>query len=205
LGQRQRLWSKVCQSTNDTYGYTGNGNIDSVKSKIDENTKCIYVETIGNPSFYIPDFAALKTLADQYEIPIVVDNTFGMAGYTCRPLQLGAHIIVASATKWIGGHGTTIGGVIVDSSSFAWDKPVRSVLGDPSSPPVTQDGKPKAKFPLINGPCEAYHDMNLWDVFGPRFYYISFVIHMKIYIYIDTDVYVWVHSSRSRCLRTYIL
>ena len=145
----------------------GNGDVADVKSKIDVNTKCIYVETIGNPSYHIPDFDALKTLADQYEIPIVVDNTFGMCGFTCRPLQCGAHIVVASATKWIGGHGTTIGGVIVDSSTFAWDKPVRSTLGDPNSAPVMVDGKPQAKFPLINGPCEAYHGMNLWDVFGP--------------------------------------
>lgn len=91
----------------------GNGNIESVKSKIDANTKCIYVETIGNPSYHIPDFAALKAVADQYEIPIVVDNTFGMCGFTCRPIQQGAHLVCASATKWIGGHGTTIGGVIV--------------------------------------------------------------------------------------------
>jgi O-acetylhomoserine/O-acetylserine sulfhydrylase len=114
----------------------GNGNVESVKSKIDANTKCIYVETIGNPSYHIPDFKALKALADQYEIPIVCDNTFGMCGFTCRPIQHGVHIVVASATKWIGGHGTTIGGVVVDSSTFAWDKPVRTTLGDPTSAPV---------------------------------------------------------------------
>jgi len=141
--------------------------MESIKSKIDVNTKCIYVETIGNPSYHVPDFEALKKLADEYELPIVCDNTFGMCGFTCRPIQQGVHIVCASATKWIGGHGTTIGGVIVDSSNFAWDKPVRSTLGDVSSAPVMEDGKPKAKFPLINGPCEAYHGMNLWEVFGP--------------------------------------
>jgi hypothetical protein len=104
----------------------GNGNIESVKSKIDANTKCIYVETIGNPSYHIPDFAALKAVADQYEIPIVVDNTFGMCGFTCRPIQAGAHIVCASATKWIGGHGTTIGGVIVGTCRDAPAAPVPS-------------------------------------------------------------------------------
>merc|ERR1711990_538632 len=81
----------------------GNGhNLAQIEEAIDENTKAIYVETIGNPSFNIPDFDGLSALAEKYEIPIVCDNTFGMCGYVCRPIQCGAHIVVESATKWIG-------------------------------------------------------------------------------------------------------
>merc|ERR1712137_633739 len=107
-------------------------------------------------------------LSEKYELPLFVDNTFGMCGFVCRPIQNGAHVVVSSATKWIGGHGTTIGGVIVDSGKFNWGAPVRSVLGDPTSAPKKDaDGKEVAKYPLINGPCAAYHDMDLWSVFGP--------------------------------------
>jgi len=83
---------------------------DSIESLLDESTKAIYLETIGNPRFNIPDFEAIASIADRHGIPLVVDNTFGAAGYLFRPLEHGAHIVTSSATKWIGGHGTTIGG-----------------------------------------------------------------------------------------------
>jgi O-acetylhomoserine (thiol)-lyase len=167
-----------------TQGNAGTPNIEEIRAAIDENTKLIYIETLGNPAYNVPDFDALKELAAQYELPIFCDNTFGMCGYTCRPIQLGAHVVVASATKWIGGHGTTIGGVIVDSSKFDWSAPVRSELGNPASAPKEDDkGKPLAKFPLINGPCEAYHGMNFWDVFGPGGPFkanIAFIIRARV-------------------------
>ena len=87
---------------------------------IDDRTKAIYLETIGNPQFNIPDFEAIAKIAHNHDIPLIVDNTFGGAGYLCRPIDYGADIVVQSATKWIGGHGTSIGGVIVDSGKFNW-------------------------------------------------------------------------------------
>jgi len=116
--------------------------LEQVKSLIDDNTKCIYIETLANPSGTIPDFDAIKAIAFEAKIPIVCDNTFGMGGYTCRPLAWGADIIVESATKWIGGHGTSIGGIIVDGSSFNW---------------LTKKDDGSLKFPLIGGPQESYH------------------------------------------------
>lgn len=112
---------------------------------IDENTKAIYIETIGNPRFNIPDFEAVAALAAKHGIPLVVDNTFGTAGYLFRPLEHGANIVVESATKWIGGHGTSIGGVIVDGGNFNWGN---------------------GKFPLMTEPSEGYHGLRFWQEFG---------------------------------------
>lgn len=112
---------------------------------IDEKTKAIYLETIGNPRFNIPDFEAFAKLAERYDIPLIVDNTFGAAGYLAKPIQYGAAIVTASATKWIGGHGTSIGGVIVDSGNFNWAN---------------------GKFPQFTEPSEGYHGLKFWDIFG---------------------------------------
>lgn len=112
---------------------------------IDDNTKAIYVETIGNPDLSVPDFDSLAALANKYEIPLVVDNTFGAGGYLFRPIEHGAAVVVESATKWIGGHGTSIGGVIVDSGKFDWGN---------------------GKFPSFTEPSEGYHGLVFWDVFG---------------------------------------
>ena len=116
--------------------------LEDVKSKIDENTKCIYIETLANPSGTVPDFEGIKAIATENVLPIVCDNTFGMGGYTCRPLAFGVDIVVESATKWIGGHGTSIGGVIVDGSSFDW---------------LAKKADGSLKFPLIGGPQASYH------------------------------------------------
>src|SRR5690554_4294992 len=120
---------------------------DSIESLIDDRTKAIYVESIGNPRFNIPDFDRIAKISEQYGIPFIVDNTFGAAGYLCRPFELGAHIIVESATKWIGGHGTTIGGVIIDSGTFPWDN---------------------GRFPYFTEPSPGYHGLNFWETFGPN-------------------------------------
>ena len=87
---------------------------------IDKNTKAIYLETIGNPRLNIPDFQKFAALAKEYDLPLIVDNTFGAGGYLFRPLEWGANVVVESATKWIGGHGTSIGGVIVDGGNYNW-------------------------------------------------------------------------------------
>jgi O-acetylhomoserine (thiol)-lyase len=119
---------------------------------IDEKTKAVYVETIANPSYNIPDFERLAKICAKHKVPLIVDNTFGMCGYVCRPFKFGANIIVESCTKWIGGHGNTIGGVIVDGCNFDWGVKLA-------------DGTPK--FPRIAAPVESYHGLNFWDQFGP--------------------------------------
>ncbi|MFI5153300.1 MAG: O-acetylhomoserine aminocarboxypropyltransferase/cysteine synthase family protein [Chitinophagales bacterium] len=119
--------------------------VESFAKKIDKNTKAIYLETIGNPRLNIPDFQKFGDLAKEYDLPLIVDNTFGAAGYLFRPLEWGAHIVVESATKWIGGHGTTIGGVIVDGGNYNWAN---------------------GKFPQFTEPSEGYHGLKFWDVFG---------------------------------------
>ena len=112
---------------------------------IDENTKAIYLETIGNPRLNVSDISAIAKVAHAHNIPLIVDNTFGAAGYICRPIEHGADVVTASATKWIGGHGTSIGGVVVDSGKFDWGN---------------------GKFPLFTEPSPAYHGLKFWDVFG---------------------------------------
>ncbi|KAG5734532.1 O-acetylhomoserine (thiol)-lyase [Termitomyces sp. T112] len=97
----------------------------SMESLIDDKTKVIYCETISNPRFNVPNIPVIAEVAHRYGIPLVVDNTFGACGFIARPLDLGADILVESATKWIGGHGTTIGGVIVDGGRFDWSKSTR--------------------------------------------------------------------------------
>ena len=128
---------------------------------IDAKTKALYIETIGNPQFNVPDFEAIGAVAKKHNIPLIVDNTFGAAGYLFRPLEHGANIVVESATKWIGGHGNSIGGVIVDGGNFNWGN---------------------GKFPLFTEPSEGYHGMKFWEVFGEGspFGNIAFVIRARV-------------------------
>ncbi len=112
---------------------------------IDKNTKAIYLETIGNPKLSIPDFEKFAALAKEYDLPLIVDNTFGAGGFLFRPLEHGANIVVESATKWIGGHGTSIGGVIVDGGNYNWGN---------------------GKFPQFTEPSEGYHGLKFWEIFG---------------------------------------
>jgi O-acetylhomoserine (thiol)-lyase len=134
---------------------------ESFAKHIDENTKALYVESIGNPRGGVPDFAGLSALAKKHGIPLIVDNTFGAGGAICRPIEHGADIVVASATKWIGGHGTSIGGVIVDAGTFNWGN---------------------GKFPLFSEPAPGYHGMNFWEVFGSNgpFGNIAFAIRARV-------------------------
>jgi O-acetylhomoserine (thiol)-lyase len=137
-------------------------NIGDYRTAIDAKTKAIYVESIGNPAGNVPDFEALAALAHEHKIPFIVDNTFGMAGYLVRPLEHGADIVVESATKWIGGHGTSIGGVIVDSAKFDWGA--------------------SGKFPVFTDPSPGYHGLVFNDVFGPKgpFGNIQFIIRARV-------------------------
>ena len=94
--------------------FAASESVADYEQRIDVNTKAIYCETISNPSYQIPDFDGLSALAKKHDLPLIVDNTFGAGGYLFRPLEHGANVVVESATKWIGGHGTSIGGIIVD-------------------------------------------------------------------------------------------
>jgi len=132
------------------------------KKAIGPKTKALYVESIGNPAYNIPDLEELARLAHDNGIPLIVDNTFGCAGYVARPIDHGADVVVASATKWIGGHGTSIGGVIVDSGKFDWAA--------------------SGKFPVFTTPSPGYHGLVFNDVFGPNgpFGNIQFIIRARV-------------------------
>ena len=131
------------------------------EKQIDDNTKAIYIESIGNPKLNIPDFEKIAEVAHKNGIPLIVDNTFGAAGFLVRPIDHGADIVVQSATKWIGGHGTSIGGVIVDSGNFDWGN---------------------GKFPLFTEPSPGYHGLNFNEVFGKgsQFGNIAFIIRARV-------------------------
>ncbi len=134
---------------------------DEFEKLIDKKTKALYVESIGNPKLNIPDFENLSKLAQRFGIPLIVDNTFGAGGYLVKPIDYGADIIVASATKWIGGHGTSIGGVIVDSGKFDWGN---------------------GNFPIFTEPSPGYHGLNFNEVFGKgsEFGNIAFIIRARV-------------------------
>lgn len=136
-------------------------NLESYERLIDDKTKAIYLETIGNPKFNVPDFDAFAALAQKYDLPLIVDNTFGAGGYLFRPIEHGAAVVVESATKWIGGHGTSIGGIIVDSGNYNWGN---------------------GKFPQFTEPAEGYHGLIFNDVFGigGPFGNIQFIIRARV-------------------------
>lgn len=132
-----------------------------IEGLIDEKTKAIYLETIGNPSFNIPDFEQIASIAKKHDLPLIVDNTFGAAGYLFRPIDHGANIVVQSATKWIGGHGSSIGGVIVDAGNYNWGN---------------------GKFKQFSEPSEGYHGLVFSDVFGvdSELGNIQFIIRARV-------------------------
>ncbi len=129
-------------------------NLEEVESAIQENTKAVYLETLGNPNSDIPDIDAISEIAHKYGLPVVVDNTFGTP-YLIRPFEHGADIVVHSATKFIGGHGTTLGGVIVESGKFDW--------------------KASGKYAPIAEPNPSYHGLSFADAVGPA----AFVTYIR--------------------------
>jgi O-acetylhomoserine/O-acetylserine sulfhydrylase len=141
---------------------TDDTNPKAFEDAIDDNTKAVYVETVGNPRYNIPDFEAIAKVAHAKGVPLVVDNTFGAGGFFCRPFDHGADIIVHSATKWIGGHGTTIGGVIVDSGKFDWAASAK-------------------RFPEMNDPAPGYHGLKFLDTFGP----LALMIRLRVEVLRD--------------------
>lgn len=131
------------------------------EAAIDGRTRALYVESMGNPGFDMPDFERLAAIARAHGLPLVVDNTFGCAGYLLRPIDHGADIVVQSATKWIGGHGTSIGGVIVDAGKFDW-------FGE--------------RFKTFHTPSPGYHGLNFAEVFSPDgpFGNLAFIIRARV-------------------------
>ncbi len=138
-----------------------NETVEAFEKLIDENTKAIYFESIGNPGFVVPDFEAFGALARKYDLPLIVDNTFAGAGFLVRPIDYGANIVVESATKWIGGHGNSIGGIIIDAGTYNWGN---------------------GKFPGFTEPSPGYHGLKYWDVFNfdSPFGNIGFIIKARV-------------------------
>ncbi len=135
--------------------------LDEVEAAIQDNTRAIYIETLGNPNSDIPDIDALASLAHKHGLPLVVDNTFGTP-YLIRPIEHGADIVVHSATKFLGGHGTTLGGIIVDSGKFDWAK--------------------SGKYPAIAEPNPSYHGVSFVKAVGPA----AFVTYIRAILLRDT-------------------
>ena len=135
--------------------------VEEIEKLIDAKTKAIYVENLGNPNFNIPNWEKISALAKKHDLPLIVDNTFGAAGYLFRPIEHGANIVVESATKWIGGHGTSIGGIVIDAGNYNWGN---------------------GKFPQFTDPSEGYHGLIFWDVFGANgpFGNIAFAIRLRV-------------------------
>ncbi|EGX88845.1 O-acetylhomoserine-lyase [Cordyceps militaris CM01] len=152
---------------------------DEIAALIDDKTKAVYVESIGNPRYNVPDLEAIAKVAHAKGVPLVVDNTFGAGGYFVRPIDHGADIVVHSATKWIGGHGTTVGGVIVDSGKFDW-------------------GANAARFPQFVEPSEGYHGLKFWETFGP----VSFIVRARVEIVRDLGAYMNPFAAQQLLLGT---
>ena len=128
---------------------------EAFEALADGRTRAIFAESMGNPTCYVPDLEGLGKLAVRKQIPFIVDNTFGACGYLCNPFDWGANIVVDSATKWINGHGTAMGGIIVDGGNFDWSC---------------------GKFPAVDGPSEGYHGLNLYEAFGPA----AFIVKCRV-------------------------
>jgi O-acetylhomoserine/O-acetylserine sulfhydrylase len=134
---------------------------EELEKLIDDKTKAIYIENLGNPNFNVPDWDKIKVLTKKHDLPLIVDNTFGAAGYLSRPIENSANVVVESATKWIGGHGTSLGGVVVDAGNYNWGN---------------------GKYPQFTEPSEGYHGLIFWDVFGANgpFGNIAYAIRLRV-------------------------
>jgi O-acetylhomoserine (thiol)-lyase len=131
-----------------TVNFVDSSSAENFKRAITPKTKCLYMETIGNPSLNVPDIEAVARVAHEAGIPLIVDNTFATP-YLCRPFEWGADVVIHSLTKWLGGHGTSIGGIVIDSGNYNWAA---------------------GRFPEFSEPDPSYHDMVFSDVFGKAAY-----------------------------------
>lgn len=141
--------------------FAENDSAEALEKHIDNGTKAIYVENLGNPNFNVPEWDKIAALAKKHDLPLIVDNTFGAAGYLFRPIEHGANVVVESATKWIGGHGTSIGGIVIDAGNYNWGN---------------------GKYSQFTEPSEGYHGLVFWDVFGTDgpFGNIAFAIRLRV-------------------------
>ena len=133
----------------------------SISTLIDDRTRAIYIETIGNPAFNIPDFEAIAEIGRKHGIAVIADNTFGAGGYLCQPIKWGANVVLHAATKWIGGHGNSMGGVAIDGGNFDWGN---------------------GRYPLISEPSEGYHGFNFWENCGDQ----AFAVRARCEVLRDT-------------------
>ena len=144
-----------------TTTFVDTNNLDEVKAAIQGDTRAIFIETLGNPNSDIPDIEAIAKIAHEAGLPLVIDNTFGTP-YLIRPIEYGADIVIHSATKFIGGHGTTLGGIIVESGKFDWSA--------------------SGKYPNIAAPNPSYHGVSFYDAVGPA----AFVTYIRAILLRDT-------------------
>ncbi|ORX85020.1 lyase [Anaeromyces robustus] len=144
-GGSHNLFQNIFKDFGITFKFVDTIDPKDYEALIDEKTKAIYIESIGNPVHYVPDFEGFAAVAHKHGIPLIVDNTFGMGGYLVQPIKYGADIVIHSTTKWINGHGTVIGGVIVDSGKFDWTN---------------------GKFPQFTEPSPSYHGLKFSEAFG---------------------------------------
>jgi O-acetylhomoserine (thiol)-lyase len=163
-GGTYQLFHYTLPKLGRTVRFANSQNLEEVQSLISDKTKALYAETIGNPKLDVPNFEALAAIAHNAGIPFIVDNTVGVG--LVRPIDYGADIVVLSATKFIGGHGTSIGGVIVDSGKFNWGN---------------------GKFPDYTEPDPSYHGLVFWDAFGnvPKMGNIAFIIKARVHLLRD--------------------
>lgn len=163
-GGTYQLFHYTLPKLGRTVKFVDSRNPEAFRAAITPRTRALYAETIGNPKLDVPDFDALGRIAHEAGIPLIVDNTIGVG--LVRPLEHGADIVVASATKYIGGHGTSIGGVIVDGGKFDWSR---------------------GKFPEFTEPDPSYHGLKFWDVFGafPGLGNIAFIIKVRVQLLRD--------------------
>jgi O-acetylhomoserine (thiol)-lyase len=163
-GGTYQLFHYTLPKLGRTVKFVDSGNLDAFRKAITPKTRAIFAETIGNPKLDVPDFENLAKIAHDAGVPLVVDNTIGVG--LVRPLELGADVVVNSATKYIGGHGTSIGGVIIDGGKFAWNN---------------------GKFPEFTEPDPSYHGLKFWDVFGdfPGLGNVAFIIKVRVQLLRD--------------------
>ncbi|KAI1869912.1 uncharacterized protein JN550_005502 [Neoarthrinium moseri] len=140
-----------------TTKFVRSGRSEDFAAAIDEKTRAVYIESMSNPDYVVPDFESIAQIAHEKGVPLIVDNTLGAGGYYVRPIEHGADVVVHSATKWIGGHGTTIGGVIIDSGKFDWTKY-------------------QSRFPEMVEPSPGYHGLKFSETFGPA----AFIIRARV-------------------------